>query len=197
MSVTLPITVTKAITNVAGLDLTLRVTTEPGAPSLTPTFNRGAQTEDWQFFQQDSVNPWRVALADRAGIKGPAELARVTFQISPLTLPGTVYTFEAAPAILGDEDGLERDVSLLISPGRVMIPFLYGDVTRDRQVDAQDLNAMIQMMLHQRTPNSAELLAGDTQPRPGLGDRSYGDGLITAADLNWLLRNIRGLAKSP
>jgi hypothetical protein len=195
-TVTLPFTITKAIINVAGLNLTLRVTTEVGAPVLAPTFSLGAQTGDWRI-APDEQDPWHVTLVNSVGVKGPAELAKVSLQVSPSVLPGTVYTLEAAPAILGDEGGQERDISALVAVGQVTVPFLYGDVTRDRLVNSQDLALMAQMLLGQRAPNAAELRAGDTRPRPGTEGRAFGDGMIRAADLNWLFRRTRGLVTNP
>lgn len=194
--VTLSVIVSNTVTDIAGLDLTLRVTTSSAAPPLLPTFSLGNQAVNW-FSVLDSTDPWHFFIANPQGIRGPAELMRLTLQTNRTSLPNTIYRIEAASAILATSTGKETDVTSLILPGRLVVSPLYGDLNRDGSVTVADVTKLLRIYLGIDLPTQSEMFAGDTRPKPGTEGRSFGNNRLQANDLNWVLRCSLGLGSIP
>jgi hypothetical protein len=74
-TISLPISVTDQVSNVAGMDLTFQGSGPSGTPLPAPTFT-ATPPSAWQV-QTDPQNPWHVTLFRINGIAGPAEVATV------------------------------------------------------------------------------------------------------------------------
>jgi hypothetical protein len=197
-SATLSISVTSGVTNVMGFNLYLQATAPADAPALSPSFSHGtAPITNW-LTVYDPANPWHFAVVPIGTLSGPAEMMKLTVQVSQSATPGTVYHISPTSAVIADDHGTETDITSRMAGGTVtVLPNVYGDLDNNGEVDVGDVTQMLRIALRIHSPTFAELLSGDVRPKPGIEGRSFGDGRIGMSDVNWMLRRSLGFEKDP
>jgi hypothetical protein len=144
-TVTLPISVTDQVPNVAGLDLTFQGSGPSGTSLPAPAFT-ATPPNAWQV-QTDPKNPWHVTLFRINGIAGPAEVAKVSFKIGASDLLDAVYRIEPQSVILFDETGEDTTATDRTVPGEVSVVAcsdrVKGDLTGDGKVSVADVTALL------------------------------------------------------
>jgi hypothetical protein len=144
-TVTLPISVTDQVSNVAGLDLTFQGSGPSGTPLPTPTFT-ATPPSAWQV-QTDPKNPWHVTLFRITGIAGPAEVARLSFKIGASDPLDAVYRIEPQAILLFDETGEDTTATDRTVRGEVSVVAcserVKGDLTGDGRVSVADVTTLL------------------------------------------------------
>jgi hypothetical protein len=194
-TVDIPITFNDSSATIAGLDITLTVTSPSDSPDLTPTFRLGKQVSGW-ITLADSQNPWHIAAASATGVKGIAEILDLRIAVPSNIRPGTIYQLEAWNAIMANAAGVEWNITSLVKKGQLIVP-VFGDVNGNGAIDLADIQQLLNIYLGIRTASPDELWIGDVRPKPGAPMLPFGDGLIRANDLNWVLRCFLGLEIGP
>lgn len=194
-TVIVPIRAMDSVSNLAGLDLSIRVEVPPGTPQPGFSFTNGVDTRSWYSFSPP-LQPARFVVFSGMGVPGPAEVMELNLGVDPATAAGSIITISAASAVISDDGGLEQAGSDLVTAGTVTV-VVPGDLNGDGLVDARDLKLELELFLGLRAPTTTELAAGDVRPKPGRGGLAFGDGVIGADDLNWIFRRFLGLESAP
>jgi hypothetical protein len=177
----LPIIATDAVTNIAGLDLSLRLVSSDGAPILQPTFTLGQQTQGWESVT-DSGNPWHFSIINVNGISGPAEMMKLLLPTDLSTPLGTTYRIEAVTATMTDQGGHDTDALSRTTIGELTVgckDSVIGDVNQDGEVSLGDVILTLRIAVHLVTPSACVLNVGDVNC----------NGAITLGDAVLVLRN--------
>ncbi|MBW3622198.1 MAG: tandem-95 repeat protein [Armatimonadetes bacterium] len=135
------ISLTEAVSEVAGLNLRLKAVGPDGAPPLAPRFRLTAATQGWNV-APDPNDPWHFTLASPTPLTGPADVLRLELTPSTSTAPGTEYRIEAVRVEVSDRRGEVTELAGRTAPGSLMVAPCEtrgkGDVNGDGAVDIRD-----------------------------------------------------------
>jgi hypothetical protein len=178
-TVSMPISVTGAMANVAGLDLTFQGSGPSGRPLPPPTFS-STPPNAWQV-HTDPNNPWHVTLFRVTGIAGPAEVATLSFVTAATDPLDAVYRIEPQSIVLFDEMGAKIVATHRTVPGEATViacsEAVKGDLTGDGKISVADVTALLRIAVGISTSlSSCDRHAADVNCD---GEINLGDAILT------------------
>jgi hypothetical protein len=185
-SATVTIDATDAVSDLAGLDLNIQ-RIDSSSFHISPVFELGNATADWQLFFPDS-SLWHVALLDSAhSVSGPANLLRLKLTVA-LDMPvGITFPLTPLSATMTTESGQDQTVTSDVRPGSLTVVACRerakGDVNGDGTLGVGDVILALRIFVNLTAGNACMKAAADVDCNGSVG---LGDALkiLQAVSLN-------------
>jgi hypothetical protein len=185
-SATVTIDATDAVSDLAGLDLNIQ-RIDSSSFHISPVFELGNATTDWQLFFPDS-SLWHVALLDSAhSVSGPANLLRLKLTVA-LDMPvGITFPLTPVSATMTTESGQDQTVTSEVRPGSLTVVACRerakGDVNGDGTLGVGDVILALRIFVNLTAGNACMKAAADVDCNGSVG---LGDALkiLQAVSLN-------------